>query len=382
MTAGEIANTLSDWAARNRSTPLEVLRRLTALDAPTGEPSLLEQTAELLASELDELGAVVHRHQTPSGTHLEARLGPDQGAPVLILGHYDTVWPRGTAAQRPLALDDGTITGPGVFDMRGGVAAALSAMRALKELNLLERPVWLLLTADEEGGSRTSQALIEELGTKAAAVLIPEPSLPGGGIKTERRGVLTYRLEVTGREAHAGLDPERGLSAIRELIDALARLDRLADPDAGTQLNVGVIGGGTRPNVVAGAAFAEIDIRVARLDEYNRVLNSIAGLVGSGAHSQAKLALETIHARPPMERTPPIAAAAERARELARLIGLVLAEGAAGGGSDGNFLAPLGVPVVDGLGPEGNGAHAVDEFILLRSLEQRTALLGLLARLL
>ena len=215
------------------------------------------------------------------------------------------------------------------------------------------------------------------MGGASAVVLIPEPPLADGGMKTQRKGVLTYLVHVEGRASHAGLDPERGVSAIHELLEASRRIRSMERPAAGTTINIGVISGGSRSNVVAAEAAAEVDVRVQAMDEYERIEASFtaleAGLPG------ASLTVTRLHARPPMERTPAVAAAAARAKAVGRLLGMELTEGSAGGGSDGNFLACRGVAVVDGLGPVGGGAHALDEHISVDSLVQRAALLALLA---
>lgn len=347
---------------------LALLEELCARDAPTGDAEALRATEELLAARLAELGAEVVRHP---GGHLEGRFG--EGG-VLALCHYDTVWPRGTAARRPLRIEGGVARGPGVFDMRGGIAAVLEAIRLGPEPPSLT----VLLTADEESGSRSSLPLIERLGRQARVVLIPEPPLPGGRLKGSRKGVLTYELRVRGRAAHAGLEPEAGVSAVHELARLVPQLEELARREEGTTVNVGVLRGGTEPNVVAEDAYALVDVRVASEDERRRIEAALAALRLS--HPEARLSVEAVSVRPPMERTPAIAAALARAAELAAGIGVRLEEGAAGGASDGNFLAPLGVAVLDGLGPDGGGAHAEDEHVLLASLEERTRLLALLMR--
>jgi glutamate carboxypeptidase len=358
---------------------LELLAELVARDAPSGEVPLLDETAAILEARLVARGARVHRIPTLAGTHLEARMGGDGDPAVLVLGHYDTVWGVGTAAARPLEIADGVVRGPGVFDMRSGICAALVAFDVLGELGELRRPVALLLTADEETGSITSQVEIERLGGAAAHVLIPEPPISGGGLKTRRKGVITYAIDVAGRASHAGLDPERGVSAVTELAWQVGRLEALAAPAGGTTVNVGVIFGGTRSNVVAASACAEVDVRVATMAEYERIITAIERL--EPRHPEARVAARRVHARPPMERTQPIGRAFGRARDIAALAGIALAEGAAGGASDGNFLAPLGRGVLDGLGPDGGGAHAVDEHVLVASLEERVVLLALLIAL-
>lgn len=379
MTEALLAERVAAKAAARSDEAVALLGNLAALDAPSGDVALLEGTAEMLESQLVALGFSVDRIEGPVGAHLVAR-SPGKGAPILVLGHYDTVWARGTAAERPLRLEGAAAYGPGVFDMRGGIAAALTAIAILRDGDMPDRPLSVLLTADEETGSLTSQQEIIRIGREAHAVLIPEPPMPGGGLKTQRKGVLSYTLRVTGRAAHAGLDPERGTSAISELLTLAAATERAASSSDGTTVNVGVIEGGTRANVVAAAARAEIDVRVATMAEYERMTSFFDGLRPHlpGAALEVKL----LHSRPPLERTPAIAAAVDRAREIAALVGVDLGEGAAGGGSDGNFLAPLGVAVLDGLGPDGGGAHALDEHVLLDSLEQRVVLIALLIALL
>jgi glutamate carboxypeptidase len=374
-----LASSLARYAAATLDGTLAELGALAAIDAPTGDADALRATEEALGSTLEELGARVRRHPTPIGTHLEARLGPENGEPVLVVAHYDTVWPRGTAAARPFHIERGVAHGPGVHDMRGGLAATLAAVRGLQELGELRRPVILLLTADEEAGSTTSAELIVELGREACGALVPEACLPGGALKTSRKGVATYRFEIEGQEAHAGLTTGHGVSAVRELVALVGQLEQLARPGDGTTINVGVVGGGSRPNVIPGSAFAEVDVRVTTVAEDERIHLELGRLgVGAGA----TLAVRRLHDRPPMERTPAIGAAAGRAAEIAGLLGIVLGEGSAGGASDANFLAPLGIPVLDGLGPEGGGAHAPDEHVLVASVEQRVALIALLIALL
>lgn len=352
------------------------LAALVALDAPSGDAEMLAANATFLEQRVTEIGGRLQRHDTEAGTHLEARFGPEGAWPVLLLAHYDTVWPRGTARRRPFSVADGVIAGPGVSDMRGGLVAAITAIEALSALGALTRPVVLLLTADEESGSVTSEDLIVRIGRTAATVLVPEPPLPGGGLKTKRKGVLTYRLSVTGRASHAGLDPERGVSAIHELLHVAQAGRALANEQEGTTVNVGVVGGGTHANVVAADAWADIDVRVANVAEQRRVEAWFRSLLATAPGG--KVSVELRHVRPPMERTPAIGAAVSRAKEFAQLLGLELTEGAAGGGSDSNFLAQYDVPIVDGLGPQGGGAHALDEHIVLESLLERVALIALL----
>lgn len=372
----DLAADVRRLAAELVADALELLVELTGLDAPSGDTEALGAPADLLGSRLADLGANVVRHSTPAGDHLEARFGGAGGAPLVVLGHYDTVWPRGTAATRPLRTERRVVYGPGVFDMHAGIAASLTALRLLRGLGLPERRIAVLLTADEETGSRTSVDLVRALGREAAAVLVPEPPLPGGVLKTARKGTAAYRLGVVGRAAHAGIDPERGVSAIDEVAELVGRLEAIARPDVGTTVNVGRIGGGTGVNVVADKAWAEVEYRVASEAELARVEAELSALTATRAG--ASISVESLGARPPLERTAAIGATFARARELAGPLGIELREGATGGGSDANFLGPLGVAVLDGLGPDGGGAHALDEHVHLDALEERIALLALL----
>jgi glutamate carboxypeptidase len=375
--AAELAPRLAAAAAARRADLVESLRLISSLDAPSGDPATLAPVAELLEWWLASLDGRVTRQASAAGPQIEAEFGPsaaDEG--VLVLCHYDTVFPAGTVGTRPFRVEGEIARGPGVLDMRGGIVATLAALELLGELNALRRPVRVLLTPDEETGSRASRELIASRAREASVALVPEPALPGGALKTARKGWIIYRLRVSGRAAHAGLEPEAGVSAIDELVDRLIDLRRLADPMVGTTINYGVVRGGSAPNVIAERAEAEIDVRFPDAPEGARVRDAVAAL--RPARPGAELAVEELHSRLPLERTPAIAAAAERAGALGSLLGLELGEGSAGGVSDGNLAAAEGVPVLDGLGPEGGGAHAVDEHVSLPSLVERTALIALL----
>ncbi|HEX6461333.1 MAG TPA: M20 family metallopeptidase [Thermoleophilaceae bacterium] len=371
----ELAGRLMEAAERARPELVERLLRLTAVDAPSGEPRALAAATDTFARELAELGGEVERHERSGITHLSTRLGPASGRHVLVLCHYDTVWPAGTAAERPGRLADGRLSGPGTYDMRGGIVAATGALRLLGHEGLAA-PAHVLLTGDEETGSASSSELIVELARDAALVLVTEPPLPGGALKTARKGWASYTIAVEGRAAHAGLDPESGVSALDELLDALREISTLRAPALGTTLNIGSVGGGSRTNVVAADASAEFELRATTVAEQARADKVLSSL--RARRDGARLSLTRNHGRPPMERTPAVAAAAARAQELAAQLGMQLDEGAAGGTSDANLIAPLGVPVLDGLGPEGDGAHALHEHVLVDSLVERTALIALL----
>ncbi len=374
-TAG-LARELAREAEAHREQLVERVLRLAAVDAPSGAGAeAMRPAGDLLTSELAALPGRLTRTVGPQGDLLEVSLGPRTGPLVMLLGHYDLTWPAGTAAQRPVRLEDDVIHGPGVFDMLGGIAATIGALKLLGKRRLCG-PVHVLFTPDEETGGETSRARIIELGTSAALVLVMEPSLPGGRLKTARSGWAAYRLVAHGRSAHAGLEPNRGVSAVDELCDALVAIRELARPSLGTTVNAGVIAGGTFPNMVAAEAYALLDVRARTSSEQSRVEQALTAL--SPARAEAGLEVTRLHARPPMERTPAIATAMAHARKLAALLDIELGEGSAGGTSDANLVAERGVAVLDGLGPDGGGAHAREERIRVDSLVERAALIALL----
>jgi glutamate carboxypeptidase len=376
--AAQLAPRLASRAADRRDELIERLGRISSLDAPSGDPVALAPVADLLESWLADAGGRISRQASSAGPLLEAEFGPPMrvGEGVLVLCHYDTVWPLGSVAERPFRIEDEFAHGPGVFDMRGGIVATLGSLELLGELGALRRAVRVLLTPDEETGSRASRERILARAREAAIVLVPEPALPGGALKTARKGWIAYRLVLRGRAAHAGLEPEAGVSAIHELVDRLTELRALADPTLGTTINPGVISGGSASNMIADRAEAEIDVRVSTAAEEARIRAAFAAL--RAERPGAQLEATELHSRPPLERTPAIAALAARARMLATMLGLELGEGSAGGVSDGNLAAAEGAVVLDGLGPEGRGAHAIDERVSLVSLVERTALIALL----
>jgi len=294
----------------------------------------------------------------------------------------DTVWPVGTLDRRPFRADDGRLHGPGVLDMKAGLALAAMAVRALAaEPDGLPGRIVMLVTADEETGSASSRAVIEAEARASRAVLVLEPALPGGALKTSRKGCGDFVLRVSGRAAHAGIEPERGVGAISELARQIARIEALEDAAAGTTINVGVVRGGSRPNVVAAEAEALIDVRVANASEAARITGALRAL--EPVDARAALAVTGGFERPPMERSAAGAALFGLARDVAADLGRTLGQGGTGGGSDGNLTAAIGVPTLDGLGAVGGGAHADDEHVMIADLPWRAALLaGLLRRIL
>jgi glutamate carboxypeptidase len=352
---------------------LAALERLVTAESPAPDKARCDACADEVAELFRQrvgVSAIRHRRRG-AGDHLEVRIG--EGAePIVLLCHYDTVWPAGTLTRLPFRIDGDRVTGPGSYDMKAGIVEAAFALQHARP----KRPIVVLATSDEEIGSASSRALIEETARHAVAVLVLEPAASGGALKTARKGIADFVLEVMGRAAHAGIEPEKGISAIEELAHQVLALKMLGDPGSGTTINVGVVHGGSRPNVVAAQARAEIDVRFARASEAERVVAAIQGL--QPQLDGARLRISGGVDRPPMERSPGTVRLAQLAQRLARGVGFELKETSTGGASDGNFTAAMGVPTLDGLGPDGGGAHADSEHLLVESWLQRTQLLRLL----
>jgi glutamate carboxypeptidase len=361
-----------------RSEIFEFIRWLVEQESMSREAEATTRIAENFGERLSQYGATVDLFRDPKfGTTLRARFNQSahpETKQLLIVGHLDTVWPLGTLALRPLRIDGDRAYGPGIFDMKAGVTLAAFAMRTLKEFGRqTNRPVTFLMTCDEETGSHFSRPLIEEEAKRSEAALVLEPPVPGGTIKTGRKGVGEFELIVRGRSAHAGNDIRKGISAINELANQILAINQLADFERGTTLNVGVVRGGVLSNVVAAEARASIDMRYQIIEEGRRIEAAMAALtpVLAGAQLEVKGGIN----RPPLVRTERIAALFAQARELATEIDYDLHEASVGGGSDGNFIAAMGVPVLDGLGVDGEGAHAEHEHILLSDIPRRATLL-------
>ena len=353
------------------------LRELVEVESPSDAKAAVDDAVALVAGWGAEAGWRIKLHkQKQFGDILEMRSGPARGArkPILLLGHLDTVWPLGTLRKMPWREQAGRFFGPGVLDMKAGVVMALAAVRALAELDV-RRPVTLLLNSDEEVGSPVSRPLTERLALASSAVLVLEPA-QGLACKTARKGIADYTLRVTGVAAHSGVDFERGHSAILELARLLEKVAGFTDLRVGRTVNPGVIAGGTRSNVVAEHAYAEVDVRIAKASDAARVDKLFRGL--RCADPACRLEVIGGMNRPPMERKPGTVALYRQACGIAAGLGFELAEAATGGGSDGNFTAALGVPTLDGLGAVGEGAHAAHESVVIEHLVPRTALLAAL----
>ncbi len=357
---------------------LSLTRALVEIESPSGDEQGSKAVVALLASEarsIDSVSIIEKISSADYGEHLRLRaFDQEEAKPIIILGHTDTVHPRGSLLQRPWRIDGNRAYGPGVFDMKANCALALESIRACTLLGLKpRRPLVLLLTCDEERGSGRGRSLVEAEAVHSEAVLVLEPPAAGGRVKTGRKGTASFTLETRGRAAHAGLEPEKGASAILELARQIQRLHDLNGKADGISVNVGVIKGGTVPNVVPAEAWAEVDIRFSTSAEAQRVEELFRSL--QPFDDRVQLVVQGEINRPPLERDERVLALFEKARELARTFGYELGEAQVGGASDGNFAAAVGASVLDGLGLDGDGAHAVHEHILIEDIPRRGALL-------
>ncbi len=360
-----------------------MIRELVECESPSDDPPSVNRFVDLLASKVEGVAKVRTFPGGRFGRHVRAefdlpgRRKPRDGR-ILALAHSDTVWPLGTLKQMPFKQEKGRLWGPGVLDMKSGIVFFLFAARALRELDVpMARRVVLQVNSDEEVGSESSRPLTEEAAKGSAAVLVLEPGTGmTGKIKTARKGVGDYTVTVRGRASHAGVDFQNGASAIVELARQMERIAGFTNLARGITVNPGVIAGGTRTNVVAAEARAEVDIRVARMKDAPALDRKFRGL--RPVDKRCTVQVEGGVNRPPMERTAGIRKLFQTARAWASELGVELEESSTGGGSDGNFTAALGVPTLDGLGGVGEGAHAVNESILIDRIADRTALLAML----
>ncbi len=354
-------------------------------ESPTDSVVDVDRFVDLLVEHTKDIASAKTVNSERYGRHLklEFQLGKQkEGRQILGLGHSDTVWPLGTLQAMPWKASDGRLWGPGVLDMKAGLVFFIYAVRTLVELDVpVSRPVTLLIVSDEEVGSPSSRAITEEEARQSEAVLVLEPGTGlTGKLKTARKGVGRYTLDIQGKAVHAGIDFAAGASAILEAAHQIQALARFTDLNGGTTVNPGVIAGGTRSNVVAAQARIEVDVRVTRLEKATELDRAIRSL--QPFDQRCMLTIEGGLNRPPMERTEAIANLFAKAQAMGRDLGIFLEESATGGGSDGNFTAALGVSTLDGLGAVGEGAHAPDESILIDRIADRTALLaGLLTSL-
>jgi glutamate carboxypeptidase len=354
---------------------IDTLRQMVEIESPSTDLDAVNRLGDFLVERLADCGASVERIRVEgAGDVIRARYG--QGTePIMILGHTDTVWPLGTIEKRPVRIEGDRLYGPGSFDMKGGLTVALYALKAIHELGLsLKRPLTFFFTSLEELGGKPYRSVLEEEAQRSHCVLVLEPAFPGGAVKTARKGVAQIILQIRGRASHAGGAPHRGVSAITELAHQILRLNDLQDAKRGISINVGVVRGGLRSNVVADEAEAEIDVRFRTLRDGEDILAAIHRL--TPALDEASLEVAGGISVPPLERTEQVIALYEQAKSVAAQLGFDLREAFTGGASEGCYTAALHIPTLDGLGPDGDGAHAVSEHVLISSLAQRTALLA------
>ncbi|HYL16279.1 MAG TPA: M20 family metallopeptidase [Terriglobales bacterium] len=361
-----------------RDAMVETIRQMVEIESPTDNKQAVDRLGRWLAGKFEALGGHSKFHRTSDfGDHLQVDFpGRDRRKPVLLLGHVDTVYPLGTLATMPCRISDGRLWGPGTLDMKSGIASMLYAIDALRDQGgTLPRPVIVLLVSDEEVGSNSSRRITEEVAKRSAAVLVLEPSYGlQGALKTARKGVGEYLLKVTGKASHAGLDFEKGQSAVLELARQIERISAMTDLKRGLTVSVGLVSGGTRVNVVPSEARASIDVRIARMSDAGGIDRKLRSL--KPVNRKCELEIRGGIDRPPMERTAGVAGLFRMASGLAKELGWKLEEAAVGGGSDGNLTAALGIPTLDGLGAVGEGAHASHESILISEVPRRTALLA------
>ncbi|HEX9941405.1 MAG TPA: M20 family metallopeptidase [Thermoanaerobaculia bacterium] len=357
-----------------------LLRDLAVLESPSHDAASQEPVFARLAAELEAAGLRTRRlpGRRTGGQLWAVRQERRRGAPAqLLLGHCDTVWPAGTLERMPVEVRDGRLAGPGVYDMKAGLVQGIFALRALRDLGLApEVEPAFFINSDEEIGSVESLVRIERLARRVRRVFVLEPSLgPDGKLKTRRKGSLRFTVRVFGRAAHSGLDPEKGASAILELARVIQTLYGLTDPERGITVNVGVVSGGLRANVVAPEARAELDVRVLAWEDALRLERAVRELTPATPGTSLEV-LGGID-RPPLEATPGNRRLFKAAKRRAAELGLDLGEGTAGGASDGSLTSRL-TPTLDGLGPVGDGAHALHEHVVLDRGPERAALLALL----
>lgn len=369
-----------EWLRTRERSIVRLLERMVKIESPSNEKAAVDRMGALIAAEWKLRGGRVSiLRNRLQGDHIRAEISLSRDkafGQILVLGHLDTVYPLGTLRKTPFRISSGRVFGPGTFDMKGGLAIALASMDALRAMRIAPSSrIVFLWTSDEEIGSGSSRQAIEAEARKSKAVFVLEPAFgKDGRLKTQRKGVGEAEIIVSGRSAHAGIDPESGVNAVHELALQISRLRGLNNPRRGITVQANVVNGGTASNVVPERASALVDLRVARVSDVsalNRKLRALRPILRG-----AKIEVRGGVNRPPMERTPESRRLFSLAQNLAREIGFKLGEAATGGGSDGNFTAALGVPTLDGLGAVGEGAHSPRECVVLRALPQRAALLA------
>jgi glutamate carboxypeptidase len=367
----------SSYFEERKDDIVECIQQLVEIESPSDDKQAADRLGAFLAEKFEALGGKTRFHKCASfGDHLQVDFaGKRGGNPVLLLGHYDTVYPVGTLANMSCQVSEGRLWGPGVLDMKSGIALMLTAIDVLRAAHSdLPHPITVLLVSDEEVGSNSSRHITENLAKLSAAVLVLEPSYGlHGAVKTARKGVGEYTIKVTGKAAHSGLDFEKGASAIVELAKQITKISQMIDLRRGLTLNVGLVQGGTRVNVIPAEATAVLDVRIAKMKDAAAIDRKLRAL--KPFNRKCRLEIDGGINRPPMERTAGVAGLYQKASEIAKRAGWKLEQAAVGGGSDGNFTAGLGIPTLDGLGGVGEGAHATHESIVISELPRRAALI-------
>lgn len=358
---------------------VDLLITLIHYETPTQNKIYVDKLGAFMEAEFQQLGAssITRIPQTEVGDFLLAKWNETApGKPILFLIHTDTVWESGTLAERPVRIDEeGKLFGPGAIDMKGGITIVLSALRGLYERGEMpQRPIWVLMTSDEEVGSIYSEPVIHEVAAQVGLALVMEPATKEEALKTWRKGVGTYHITVEGRASHAGNAPEQGINAVVEMAHQTLKLTALNDLKNGTSVSVTVVHGGTVSNVIAAKATAEVDVRTMTAQAWDfvkeKIMNAEPFLPG------AKVSVSLQHARGPMEHNDLMKATFAQCRTIGEKYGLTVREDGSGGGSDGNFTAHMGIATLDGLGPQGDGLHALHEHVVLDSLPRRAALIA------
>jgi glutamate carboxypeptidase len=361
---------------------VDFLTTLINFETFTTEKAYVDKMGAFMEAEFKRLGAAVTRFpQEQVGDFLLAKWNENvPGKPILFLIHIDTVWPIGTLAERPPTIDaEGRIFGPGAVDMKGGITVALWALRGLVERGELpQRPIWILMTSDEEVGSIYSEPVIHEIAAQAGLVLVMEPATKEEALKTWRKGVGTYHIAIEGRASHAGNAPEQGINSIVELAQQTLKLNAMNDLKNGTSVSVTVVHGGSTSNVIPAKANAEVDVRTLTAQAWDEVKEQIMSL--TPFLPGAKLSISAHHARGPMEHNAQMMRSFAQCKAIGERYGLTIREDGSGGGSDGNFTAHMGIPTLDGMGPQGDGLHALHEHVVIASLPRRATLVAALLK--
>ncbi|RMG90170.1 MAG: M20 family peptidase [Chloroflexi bacterium] len=370
---------LLQYFQENRQNMVDQLIELIGYESFTADKAMVDKLGAYMQRQFEELQAssITRYALDEAGDMLLAKWHEDApGKPIMFLIHIDTVWPIGTLAERPVRIDeDGRLFGPGAVDMKGGITIVLWALRGLLALQQMpNRPIWVLMTTDEEIGSKHSEALIKELGAQAGLVLVMEPGTREGAIKTWRKGVAMYTIDIEGRASHAGNAPEQGINSIIEFARQALKIHELNDLRNGTSVSVTMVNGGTARNVIPAHTSGFIDVRTMLQTESERIQRELSNL--EPLTPGAKVVVKCEHQRPPMEHNDQMKRTVAQAKRIGEAVGVTVREDGSGGGSDGNFTAGMGIPTLDGLGPQGDGLHALHEHVVINSLPTRAALIA------